>query len=196
LHPHIFGAVGYPLLFLVLMVESLGIPSPSEFSLVYAGVLASQGHLSLPLVVLTGAFGSTVGANLAYWIALRGGRLLILKYGGSIGLNEDRLARAEAFFARSGPLAIVVGRVISGVRALISYPAGLFEMPYGQFLAYTAIGALIWPILAAGAGYLVGPHWHVLLYWLSRIWLLIVAAFAVVLAIWLASRRRGQGPQA
>ena len=174
----------------MLLVESLGIPSPSEASLVYAGVLAGEGKLSLPLVIIVGALGSITGANIAYWIAIRGGRKLIVRYGTRIGLTDARLEQAEGFFRRRGDAALLIGRLLSGVRALISYPAGLFEMPYPRFLIFTSIGALLWPLIAAGAGYLVGPKWPVLMSWLGDAWLAIIGAIAVVVVGWIFWRRR------
>ena len=174
----------------MLLVESLGIPSPSEASLVYAGVLAGEGKLSLPLVIVVGALGSVTGANIAYWIAIRGGRKLIVRYGTRIGLTDARLEQAEAFFRKRGDAALLIGRLLSGVRALISYPAGLFEMPYPRFLLFTSIGALLWPLIAAGAGYLVGPKWPVLMSWLGDAWLAIIVAIALVVVGWIVWRRR------
>lgn len=179
-----------------MLVESVGIPSPSELSLVTLGVLAGEGKLSLPFVIVVGALGSIAGAHISYWIALRGGRLLILRYGARVGLTEARLDQAEAFFRSRGDVALLIGRLISGVRAIISYPAGLFEMPYSRFLVFTSIGALLWPLLAAGAGFLVGPHWHVLMAWLTRIWIVVIALLVVAAAAWIYWRRRqGKAPQ-
>ncbi len=191
---HIYGSLGYPLLYLVLLIESIGIPSPSEFSLVYAGVLAAQGKLSLPLVILVGTLGSVSGANIAYWIARKGGRRLIVRYGARVGLTDARLTQAETFFASRGDIALLIGRLISGVRALISYPAGLFDMPYLRFLAFTSLGAMLWPLIAAGAGFLVGPHWHVLLTWLGRLWLAIIVGLVVAAVAWIYWRRRAKAP--
>lgn len=197
---HALLTYGYPLLFLFLLIESLGIPSPSEFSLIGAGVLAGEGHMSLPLVVLSGALGSIVGANISYLIAIRGGRTLILRYGARVGLTSERLDQAEAYFQRRGDWAVLIGRIISGVRAYISYVAGLLEMPYPRFIIVTTIGALLWPILAAGAGYLVGPHWQALLFWLSRVWIAVVVALAAVVGFFLyrraKQRRLEQEPKA
>ncbi len=187
---HIFGTAGYPLVFLVLLIESVGIPSPSEISLIAAGVLASEGKVSLWLVIVVGWLGSLAGAHIAYFIAKRGGRALILKYGTKVGLTDERLQVAEKFFHGRGDVAVLVGRLISGVRAIISYPAGLFDMPYPRFLVFTAIGALLWPMLAVGAGYLVGPHYKVLFTWLSRFWIAILAIGAVALSAYIVWRRR------
>ncbi len=187
---HIFGTLGYPVLFLVLLIESVGIPSPSEISLIGAGVLASEGRLSLPLVILTGALGSIAGAHISYFIARRGGRHLILKYGARVGLTDERLRQAEKFFHGRGDIAVLIGRLISGVRAIISYPAGLFDMPYPRFLVFTSIGAVLWPVIAAGAGYLVGPRYKVLFTWISRFWIAILAVAAVALVAYIVVRRR------
>jgi membrane protein DedA with SNARE-associated domain len=172
-----------------MLVESVGIPSPSELSLVTLGVLAGEGKLSLPFVIIVGALGSIAGAHISYWIALRGGRLLILRYGARVGLTAARLDQAEAFFRNRGDVALLVGRLISGVRAIISYPAGLFEMPYPRFLVFTSIGALLWPVLAAGSGYLVGPHWHVLVAWLTRLWIVVIALLVIAATGWIYWRR-------
>lgn len=185
----------YPLLFLVLFIESIGIPSPSELSLVYVGVLAGEGKVSLPLVIIVAALGSVAGANVSYWIAARGGRHLVVKYGKRVGLTDERLQVAEKFFHGRGDVAVLVGRLISGVRAIISYPAGLFGMPYPRFLVFTSIGALIWPILAAGAGYLVGPRWKELAVWLSRFWIAILGLALIALVSYMVvvrRRRRGK----
>ncbi|MDA8346319.1 MAG: DedA family protein [Thermaerobacter sp.] len=178
------------MLFLILLIESVGIPSPSEISLIGAGVLASEGRLSLPLVILAGALGSIAGAHISYLIAKRGGRRLILRYGVRVGLTDERLKQAEKFFHGRGDIAILVGRLISGVRAIISYPAGLFDMPYPRFLVFTSIGAVLWPIIAAGAGYLVGPHYKILVTWISRFWIAILGAGALALIAYIIVRRR------
>lgn len=127
--------------------------------MVTAGVLAGRGELSATLAILAGALGSISGASLSYFIGRRGGRALLLRYGSRVGLTEDRLDKVEVFFQRWGAWAVLVGRVISGVRALISYPAGFFEMPIGRFLVATVIGALIWPILTVELGQTLGRHW-------------------------------------
>lgn len=187
--------LGYPLLFVILFIESLGIPMPSEISLLTAGYLASRGQLTLPLIILVAGLGSTLGALVSYAIAMRGGRHLIVRYGGRVGITDTRLAEAERFFQRYGWLAVAVGRVVSGVRALISYPAGLFQMKLLPFVLATLAGALVWPFLAAGAGFLLGPHWKEVLALTSRIlWILVpVALLLIGFLIWRRRRRRRPG---
>lgn len=184
------GHYGYVAIFIVLGVESLGIPSPSEITLVLAGVTISQGHLSYPLVIVVGALGSTTGAWVAYTIARRGGRPLVLRYGRRLGLGEPRLAEAERWFATRGAWAIIVGRIISGVRALISYPAGIANMPTPRFLALTAVGALLWPLIAVSVGWAIGPHWRQGLTWIEHGSVALVTLVALAVALWFWRGRR------
>lgn len=179
---------GYFFVFGVLFVESLGIPAPSEITLVTAGILAGRGEIQPILAILAGASGSTAGALVAYLIAVRGGRRLLLRYGSRVGLTEERLDRVESFFQRWGLWAVVVGRVLSGVRALISYPAGIFEMPFGRFLAATIVGALIWPIITVSLGSLIGSHWQGVLEAIANFGPWIAAAILTFLALWVVWR--------
>ncbi len=150
---------GYAAIFLVLFLEAVGIPAPSEITLVTAGVMAAQGQLSAPLAIVVAACGSTGGACVSYLIGRTGGRKLILLYGRRVGITEERMTRVEKLFTRWGMGAVIVGRILSGVRLLISYPAGFFEMPFSRFLVATVIGALAWPILAVEAGRVLGHYW-------------------------------------
>lgn len=193
---HLLETHGYLVIFLVLFVESLGLPSPSEITLVAAGALAAAGRLDFALVVATGAMGSLCGAQVAYWIGRQGGRALILHHGGRVGLTDARLRRVEDFFRRYGILAIIFGRVLSGVRALISYPAGIFGMPWLTFTVATSLGAVLWPLLAGGLGQIMGREWHRVvpfLHLLLRPWSLALLLALLLAAAWAFLRHRRQG---
>lgn len=185
---------GYAAIFLVLFLEAVGIPAPSEITLVTAGVMAAQGQLSAPVAILVAACGSTGGAMVSYLIGLRGGRKLILLYGKRVGITDQRLERVEKLFTRYGMGAVIVGRILSGVRLLISYPAGFFEMPFPRFLIATVIGALAWPILAVEAGRVLGQYWDQVVDTIigTGPWILAGLALAglVYLIYWLRQRRR------
>lgn len=188
------GQYGYGAVFVVLFAESLGIPSPSEIVLVLAGYLISRNELNYPLTLGVATLGSTCGALVAYSIARRGGKPLVIAYGRRIGLDEKRLSGVEAWFERWGNWAIIVGRVVSGVRAVISYPAGLFGMPLPRFITTTAIGAFLWPLFMVTAGKLLGPKWPVVAQLMASPWLwvaLLVAAAGFVF-YWVRHRRRSQ----
>lgn len=176
----------------MLFIESLGIPAPSEITLVTAGILAGRGQIQPILVIISGAAGSTTGALVAYFIASRGGRHLLLRYGSRVGLTEERLARVEAFFGRWGIWAVIVGRVLSGVRALISYPAGIFEMPFYRFLGATIVGALLWPIITVSLGSLIGSHWQGVLEAVANFGPWIGAGLLAFLALWIVWRFLGR----
>ena len=187
---------GYPAVTVVLLAESFGIPSPSEIILLFAGYLVWQGHLSFPLVVLAGALGSTVGAIGAYQLAFRGGRSLMLTRFRFIFKSPEQLQRWEQYFQTRGDRVVLIGRIISGVRAVISYPAGLFGMPFGRFITYTAIGAVLWPLIAVTAGYLLGPEIKPGLLAIHRYEAPVVIAIVLLAAVWWFLRRRRKPPLA
>lgn len=149
---------GYFAVFLVLLAESLGIPAPSELVLLFSGYLVWQGRFFYPWVILVGAVGSTVGAMVAYQLALKGGRPLLLGPLRWIFRRPEQLDVWERYLLDRGHRVVLIGRLISGVRMVISYPAGLFEMPWWRFVGYTFLGSVGWPLLAVTAGYLAGPH--------------------------------------
>lgn len=174
----------------VLLVESLGIPSPSEIVLLLAGLLVAEGRFSYPAVVVAGAAGSTAGALVAYALARTRGRTWLLRRLRFLFRSPEALAAWEAYFLRHGPVIVLAGRVLSGVRMVISYPAGLFGMPWPQFTLFTVIGSLAWPALAAGAGWFLGPRVLAALRTLHRaenIALVVLVAAGVAVAAW----RRG-----
>ncbi|MBX5466304.1 MAG: DedA family protein [Firmicutes bacterium] len=191
---------GYGAVFLVLMAESLGIPSPSEVVLLFSGYLVWQGRFQYPWVIAVGALGSTVGAALAYQIALRGGRPLLLGPLRWLFRHPDRLDAWERYFLQRGHGVVLIGRLISGVRMVISYPAGLFGMPWRRFLAYTLLGSLGWPLLTVTAGYLAGPHVVAALHAIARLQLpaligLGLAGAALVVLEWSRRARRQRLPE-
>lgn len=155
---HWLNQAGYLAIFLVLFVESFGVPSPDEIVLLFSGYLIYQGHFSFFYAVPAAVAGSTLGAIGAYYIARIGGRALMLRYLGFIFRDHARIEFWEQYFRAKGDKVVLIGRIISGVRAVISYPAGLFKMPLPRFIGYSIAGSLIWSLLALTAGYLLGPH--------------------------------------
>lgn len=150
------GHLGYPAIFLVLFLEAVGIPSPDEATLFLAGMAAGRGLLSGPLAMLAAFLGAFLGSLVSYTLARRLGRPLVLRYGQRVGLTEARLAQAEAFVARYEQGAVFLGRIVTGVRLVIGYAAGVFEIPPAVFAVWSALGAATWAILDVGAGMLLG----------------------------------------
>ncbi|OGS41646.1 MAG: hypothetical protein A3K67_04700 [Euryarchaeota archaeon RBG_16_62_10] len=156
----IISEVGYPGVFLLMTVEGIFTPIPSELIIPFAGYLAAQGDMSLPLVVIVGSLGAAVGNTVAYFIGYRVGRPLIERYGRFLMLDEGDLRLAERWFARYGDIGVLLGHAVPGVRSFISFPAGIGRMKLANFVVFSTIGALIWTSVLAVAGYLLLEEWR------------------------------------
>ncbi len=165
----IVNSMGYGGIVAAMFLESSFFPFPSELVLPPAGYLASQGKMELWIVVLLGIIGSLLGSLFNYWISLRLGRPLILRYGKYIGLTEHAYDRAEGAFRRHGEISTFVGRLIPGLRQYISLPAGLARMPIGRFILFTGLGAGIWASVLALLGYVIGNNQEAIGHSLHRI---------------------------
>lgn len=190
---NLLGHMGYGAIYVVLFIESMGIPMPSEITLLFSGFLVSKGQFSYPLTVIAGALGSTSGAIIAYYLARIGGRPLMLTKLRFIFKSQERLDYWEQYFKVKGDKVVLIGRIISGVRMIISYPAGLFKMPFRRFLIYTFIGSVLWPLIAVTAGYLLGPHLISGLKAIHQYELPVTIVVIVLIVIgWLWERKRRQ----
>lgn len=122
----------------------------------------ADGKLNFWIVVLVGTLGNLVGSWLAYWIGLRGGRLLIEKYGKYILISRYDLDLADKWFAKRGDLTVFIGRLLPVVRTYISFPAGIAKMDFKKFSFYTFLGALPWSMLFAWLGIKMGNNWELI----------------------------------
>ncbi len=188
------GKLGYPGIVLLMALESSFFPFPSEVVIPPAAYLASKGELSLFWVIVSGIFGSLLGAWFNYFLALRLGRpmlaSLIVRYGRFFLLPGDTLEKMEQFFARHGHVSTFIGRLIPGVRQYISLPAGLGRMNFLLFTLYTALGAGIWVCVLAAAGYLIGANEELLKAWLRRSSALLGLFSLLVVTLYLYFYRR------
>jgi membrane-associated protein len=148
--------IGYPALFLIIAVESSGVPLPGETALITAGVLASSGRLAIVPVIALAASAAIVGDNFGYLLGRRLGRRLMLRRGRFENARGRALDRAERFFARHGPKAVFLGRWITGLRIWAAWVAGATRMPWPTFLFWNALGGLAWAISVGLAAYLIG----------------------------------------
>src|SRR3989442_6469151 len=144
---------GYVVLFVLVALESLGIPLPGETALLSAAALAALGHLSIWAVVGTATAGAVIGDNTGYWIGRRWGIALLRRYGRVLHLDESHLERARGFFDRHGAKAIFFGRFIALLRTWAALLAGVGRMPYRTFMLYNALGAVCWCALFGALGY-------------------------------------------
>jgi membrane protein DedA with SNARE-associated domain len=142
---------GLPLLFLLVALESTGIPLPGETALIAAGVLAAKGHYSIVAVIAVAAAGAIVGDNAGYWIGREGGRALLKRIPYLSDYFDRVLPPAEAFFERHGGKTVFLGRFVSLLRVTVAWIAGISRMHWWQFLLWNAAGGIAW---AAGFGLL------------------------------------------
>jgi membrane protein DedA with SNARE-associated domain len=152
------GDMGYWGIFLLMFLESTFFPFPSEIIMIPAGYLAYKGEMNLYLVVIVGILGSVGGALFNYYLAMHFGRKFLLKYGKYFFIKEETLDKLEAFFTKHGERSTFNGRLIPGIRQLISLPAGLARMNIVKFSLYSALGAGIWVIVLVALGYLLGSN--------------------------------------
>lgn len=178
---------GLATLFLLVLADSLGVPAPGDSALFVAGALAADGSISLVAIVAVATIAAIVGDTVVYWVGRSGGRRVLLRDGRFAERRRSALAKADAFYARYGLLAVFVGRFIPGVRGFGALAAGTSGMNWGAFAAVNAAACLSWTSLAVAAGYAVGPQLAVGV---------IVAAVVVSGMVWLVRRHRArlEGP--
>jgi len=150
--------LGYIGIFVMMLLESSFFPFPSEVAMIPAGYLASKGEMNIYLVVMAGILGSLAGAVFNYWLALKFGRVFVLKFGKYFFFKEETLIKMETYFAQHGEISTFVGRLVPVVRQYISLPAGLSKMDLAKFSFYTSLGAGIWVIILTLLGYFIGDN--------------------------------------
>jgi membrane protein DedA with SNARE-associated domain len=154
---HFITHHGLPLLFLVVMVESFGVPLPGETALILFGVLASQGHYNIAVVIAVAAAGAIIGDNLGYWIIGRwGGRALFRRWGWLRRYSDRVLPRAEELMAKHGGKTVFFGRFITVLRYTAAWVAGLGRMHWATFLFWNAAGGIAWATLVGLVAYYGG----------------------------------------
>jgi membrane protein DedA with SNARE-associated domain len=153
---HLVQVFGYPLLFLLVMGESSGIPIPGETGLITAAVLASAGKLQIELVIPLAAAAAIVGDNIGYVIGRKGGRWLLERPGRFQSQRRAVLETGEPFFQRHGPKAVFFGRFILGLRVWASWLAGATRMPWRSFVVWNAAGGICWATAIGLLAYFLG----------------------------------------
>ena len=155
----LIGELGYAGLVVLMAVEHVFPPIPSELVLPLAGFEVGRGNLNLVGALVASTAGSAIGASVLYLLARRGGRPLILRLRRILRVDEEDLDRAERRFRRHSAWMVVLGRMVPGVRSLVSLPPGLLRMPYWRYLALTLTGSLVWNTALIVAGQQLGSRW-------------------------------------
>ncbi len=148
--------IGYPVLFLLVMAESGGVPVPGETALIAAAVLASQGKLQIEIVILIAAAAAITGDNLGYQIGRKGGRWLLERPGYLHRQRLQVLSTGEPFFERHGPKAVFFGRFLLGLRVWASWLAGATHMRWRSFVFWNAAGGICWATAVGLIAYFLG----------------------------------------
>lgn len=182
--------LGYVGIFLLMSIESSFIPFPSEVVLIPAGYLVSQQQMSLTLLILSATAGSLTGAYINYYLARFVGLPFLLKYGRYIFISVHTLTKLETFFLQHGAISTFTGRLIPGIRQLISIPAGLSKMNIVTFSIYTAMGATLWALVLIALGYILGENEALIKSYLHEITLITLGVVILLLVGYVYLHRR------
>jgi membrane protein DedA with SNARE-associated domain len=177
-------------------VESALLPLPSEVIMPFAGFLVATGRFDLWFVAAVGAAGNLLGSWAAYALGRWAGesvvRPAVRRYGRWVLVGEDEFDRAQGWLRRYGDAVVLVGRVVPGLRTVVSLPAGLARRPFLRFSVPTLVGSFVWSLALAEAGRLLGQRWESLEPWFHALDVA-VAALAVLEVLYYADRVRATG---
>lgn len=178
--------LGYLGVFLLMVLENIIPPVPSEVIMSLAGIAAAQGKMDFTLLVLTGTVGCIAGNLFWYEIGLHYGyerlRPAIDRWGRWLTMDWEDVEKLRRFFDRWGGITVLMFRFLPLGRTLISIPAGLLHMPRWRFILYTTIGSAIWNTMLVGAGYWMGTNFGVIEQWITPV---VIAVFALAFAAYL-----------
>ena len=154
----LLSTLGYTGMAVGLVLDSFGIPIPSEVLLAIGGALAATGRFNVWLVFVIGVLAQMIGGLIGYAIGKYGGLPILNRYGKYMLISQKDLARTHAAFEKYGALLTMGGRCVPLIRGLIAYPAGIAGMPIKKFLLYTGIGSSVWTALFVWIGFTVGDN--------------------------------------
>ncbi|SRR5579864_2505196 len=155
---NIFGQLGYPGIFILMIMESATLPVPSELVLPLGGYLVSQGRLEFWSVVAVATLGSLIGTMIDYSIGYYLGRPAVQRYGRMVRFSQERLETTEKWFSRRGNTVVLLARFVPLLRTLIAFPAGIVRMEKKRFLIFSAVGIVVWDIALVYLGLVAGQN--------------------------------------
>lgn len=190
----IVAQMGYPGVFLLIMLESTLVPVPSELVFPFAGYMASQGVFNVYVLLVINSVAALCGSLIGYWVGAAGGKPLLLKYGKYLLIRRHDIEKTEKWFANHGKATIFVARLVPVIRHIISLPAGVARMPLGAFITQTFLGSTLWGSFLILLGYYLGGNWEAVAAKIKRFDLVIgitivVAVMAIAIRIYLKRRR-------
>ncbi len=178
----IISNMGYLGVFILMTIESAGIPVPSEVIMTYGGFMASSGGVShVVAVAIIGSLGTGLGSAIGYFVGAWGGKPFVDKYGRFFGVNSQKMLWAEQWFCKYGESACIYTRLLPVVRTIVNVPAGLLNMDFKKFMAYSMLGAFPWCLVLAFIGYVLGENWESIMGASHLLTYAIVAVVAVII---------------
>jgi membrane protein DedA with SNARE-associated domain len=185
---------GLFIVLVLMLVNSCGVPIPSEVIMPVAGLLAATGHFNIVVVIIAGVAGNWLGALLAYSLARRFGRPLLLGPGRRVGISERHLDSAEEWMQRYGPAAVFFGRMLPVIHTYISFPAGLAKMQPLWFAGLSLLGSTVWVTFLSILGYEVGANYTRVSGPIGTAAIVIAVVVVVVVVVWYLRGRRRDAP--
>lgn len=189
--------LGYPGVALLMFLENVFPPIPSELIMPLAGFSAGRGDLSFVGVVLAGALGSLLGQLPLYYLGRWVGEDKLVawadRYGKWLTVSGKDIKKADDWFDKHGHKTVFFARLVPGLRSLISIPAGLSEMHLPTFLFYSALGTGLWALLLAALGRLLGENYGAVDTYLGPVAFVVLGGLTVWAVVWVVRRRRAQG---
>ena len=172
---------GYPMLTLLMALESACLPIPSEIVMPFSGYLVSTGRFDLLTVVTCGVIGNLLGSLCAYVVGLKLGRAFIDRYGRYLLIDKTALEKAEKWFKKYGAVAVLTGRLMPAVRTVISLPAGIGRMNLRPFIILTTIGSIPWNYMLTYLGLELGKNWGFIEEFMSKLDIAFILAIILIL---------------
>ena len=185
----IIDRMGYSGVFILSLVESAGIPIPSEIVLPFSGFLVFSGRFNFWLIVLLATLANYVGSVILFYIGKSGGRWFLERYGKYVLISGHDLEIGDKWFHRHGGKIAFWGRLLPVVRTFISLPAGVSRMNFKRFSLYTLLGALPWNFVLTYIGLKTGANWEIL----KRYFHLadyIIIGFVILLVVWFIYKKQ------
>jgi len=177
-------------LFILLLIDTIGLPIPSELPLLYGGYLIHLHKITIVPAAFIAAAGALVGSLIAYVISRSVGRAVILRWGKKVLITEEHLHRSEAWFEKRGPAAVFFCRMIPLARTLISIPAGIAEMEPVRFGIYSFAGSLPWAFALLGAGWALGGSYKKVEHSFTLVSIIVAVLIVAGIVWWFVRRRR------
>lgn len=188
------NSLGYVGIALLMALENILPPIPSEVIMPLAGFAVTQGKLELVYVIISGTIGSVLGATPWYFLGktwgLKRTKKIANNYGKWLTLSETDVEKAYIWFERRGNIATALGRLVPGIRTYISLPAGIAKIAFFPFLIYSTVGSLIWVSFLAIAGYILGENYHIVGAYLKPFSSFILIVIVVLIIYFFAKRRK------